>query len=134
MRETTRALAEKTKALALAETMEGDIYSAGYANLLEMPEFYDIDVTRSVLELLEQTKKLQGIFERPEGEETIHVLLCEELEQEFLKPCGLVFTHFQAGPRKGALGVIGSCRLNYSVIFPTLRYFGNLISEITRNW
>lgn len=133
MRETTRALAEKTKAIALAETEEGDFFSAGYANILDMPEFYDIDVTREVLELLDETKKLQSLFGRTFGEDPIHILFGDELEQEGLRPCGLVFTHFEAGPRKGVLGVIGSYRFNYSTLIPTLRYFGNLISEMSKN-
>lgn len=134
VREATRALAERTKAAAIAETEKGDVYTAGYAYLLDIPEFYDIDVTRTVLEFLEETQRLHQIFERPFGDDPIHVLLGEELEKGYLSSCGLVFTHFQAGSKKGALGVIGSCRLNYPVVIPTVRYFGNLISEITKNW
>src|SRR5579864_2889089 len=44
LRMLVRSLAEKTHALAIATTDEGEIYYAGYANILEMPEFYDIDV------------------------------------------------------------------------------------------
>lgn len=134
MRETIRALAEKTKAVALAETDENDIYTAGTANLLNMPEFYDIDVTRTVLELIDETQKLQQIFGRPYGDDQIHVLLGDEWDKEYLQSCGMVFMHFEAGPRKGAIGVIGSNRLNYPVVIPTVRYFGNLISELTKNW
>lgn len=134
MQEVTRALAEKTKTTAVAQTDKGEIYSAGYANLLDMPEFYDIDVTRTVLELLDESERLHQIFDRPFGDDSIHVLLGEELEKGYLSSCGLVFTHFEAGPKKGALGVIGSCRLNYPVVIPMVRYFGNLITEMTKNW
>ncbi len=135
MREVTRALAQRTKNLAVAATKEGDVYSAGVANILEMPEFFDIDVTRSVLELLDQAQRLESFFDRAFGEDPIHVLLGDEFEQEYLKPCGLVFTHFEAGPKhSGAVGVIGPCRLNYSEIIPTVRYFGDLISEIAKSW
>lgn len=134
MQEVTRALAERTGATAIAETDKGEIYTAGSSNLLDMPEFYDIDVTRTVLELLDETEKLNAIFGRPYGDDQIHVLLGEELDKGYLSSCGLIFTHFQAGPKKGALGVIGSCRLNYPVVIPTVRYYGNLIEEITKNW
>lgn len=135
MREVTKALAQRTKNLAVAETGNGDIYSAGYAHILDMPEFFDIDVTRNVLELLDEAKRLESIFERAFGEDPIHVLMGEDLEQEYLKPCGLVFTHFQAGGKhSGALGVIGPCRLNYPQVIPVVRYFGDLIREVTKNW
>jgi len=135
MREITRALASRTRALAVAATNEGDTYSAGSAYILDMPEFFDIDVTRNVLSLLDEGRRLQLIFEKAFGEDPIHILLGDELEQEYLEPCGLVFTHFTAGPtKKGALGVIGPSRLNYSQVIPQVRYFGELIEEITKNW
>lgn len=135
LREVTRALASRTQALAIATTEEGDIYSAGYANILDMPEFYDIDVTRNVLGLLDENKRLQMIFERAFGDDPIHILFGEELGQEYLQPCGMVFTHFRAGPNKnGTLGVIGPSRLNYPRVIPMIRYFGELINDITKNW
>src|SRR3990170_7587768 len=39
LKEVTRTLAERTKALAIATTNEGDFFCAGYANILDMPEF-----------------------------------------------------------------------------------------------
>ncbi|MDP3998445.1 MAG: hypothetical protein Q8P89_02420 [bacterium] len=135
LREATRALAQRTQMLAIATTSDGDIYSAGTANILDMPEFYDIDVTRNVLSLLDETRRLQSLFEKALGEETIHILLGEELDQEFLRPCGFVFTDFSAGGQKtGVLGVIGPCRLNYPRVIPQIRYFGQLIDEVTKSW
>ncbi len=133
LREMTRTLAGQTASLALATTNKGDIYSAGYANILDMPEFYDIDVTRSVLSLLDEVRRLQVLFERAFTEEPIHILLGDDLEQEFLRPCSLVFTHFDAGEdRKGTIGVIGPSRLNYPRIIPLVRYFGSLIDEMAK--
>lgn len=134
MHEATRALAEQTRALAVAATKEGNIYHAGSANILEMPEFYDIDVTRTVLSLVEEVGRIQALFTKAFGEGPIHLLLGEELGYDYLEPCGMVFTHFEAGPkRSGSLGVIGPNRLNYPMVIPTLRYFGSLIEELARN-
>lgn len=135
MREATRALAEQTRALAVAATKQGDVYHAGYANILEMPEFYDIDVTKAILSLIDEAQTLLGLFEKSFGEEPIHLLLGEELGYEFLEPCGMVFTHFKAGPKKsGSLGVIGSSRLYYPRIIPIVRYFGNLVEELAKGF
>ncbi len=133
MRQATKALAEKAQALAVAATKEGDVYHAGYANILGIPEFYDIDITRTILSMLDETSRLLELFGRSFGEESIHILLGDELGYEFLEPCGMVFTEFNAGPGKsGSLGVIGPARFNYSQIIPTVRYFGGLIEEILR--
>jgi heat-inducible transcriptional repressor len=133
MHQAVKALAERTRSLALASVKEGQIYHSGYANILQIPEFYDIDLTRSLLSLLEEAGEIQRIFEKAIDEGPIHLLLGEELG-DFFEPCGLVFTNFEAGPKKsGYLGVIGANRLNYPSIIPQVRYFGNLIEELGRN-
>jgi len=59
MHEAVKALAQQSRALALAQVEEGDIYHAGYANILDLPEFYDIDVTRTILSLLDEAEEVR---------------------------------------------------------------------------
>jgi len=134
MHEVVKALAQQSKTLALAEVEEGEIYHAGYANILELPEFYDIDVTRTILSLLDETEEVKKLFSRCFGEEEVHLLLGDELGYDFLESCGMVFTNFDAGPKKrGSVGVIGPNRLDYSRIIPLVRYFGDLVEELAVN-
>jgi len=134
MHEAVKALAERTHALALAAVEEGNIYHAGYANILSMPEFYDIDVTRTVLSIIEEINEVRKLFEKSFGEGPIHLLLGDELGYEYLEPCGMVFTTFDAGPKKrGSVGVIGPNRLDYPRIIPLVRYFGDLVEELAAN-
>ncbi len=134
MHETVKALAQKAQTIALATVEGGNIYHAGYANILQMPEFYEIDVARAVLSMLDETNEIQGLFTRAFGEGPIHLLLGDELGYEYLESCGMVFSHFEAGPkRSGNIGVIGPCRLNYSTIIPLVKYFSNLIEELAVN-
>jgi transcriptional regulator of heat shock response len=134
MRAATRALAERTNALAVGGIENGDIYHSGYANILEMPEFFDIDITKTILSLLDENRSLFKLFEKAFGEGPIHLLLGEELGYDFLEPCGMVFSHFQIKPQKsGFLGVIGPCRFRYPRVIPTVRYFSNLVEELAHS-
>lgn len=131
MHEAVRALAQRTQSLALAAVEGGSVYHAGYANILQMPEFWDIDVTRAVLSMIDEAAEVKKLFEKCFGEGPVHFLFGEELGYDYLEPCGMVFTRFDAGPQKsGSLGVIGPNRLNYPVVVPFVRYFGNLIEEL----
>lgn len=133
LQEITKALAEKTKALALTTTDEGGFYHAGYANVLDIPEFYDIDVTKAVFSLLDEINRVQELFAKSYGDEPIHVLIGDELGIGPLSPCSLVFADFEAGPKlKGSLGVIGPCRFDFSYVIPVVRYFTGLLEEICR--
>lgn len=134
LREATRCLSERAKAISIAATEDHLVYHAGYANILDMPEFYDIDVTRSVLSLLDETKTLFEIWDNVVGDESVNILIGEELGSQYFEPVGMVFTKLQMGKRKGTLGVIGPSRLNYSYVVPMIRYFGNLINEISQDW
>lgn len=129
----TRALAQQTQSLAVAVTKEGDVYHSGYANLLGMPEFYDIDVTRAILSMIDEDEELMRLFERSFGEGSVHLLFGDELGYDYLDPCGMVFTHFEAGPKKsGSLGIISSSRCYYPRVIPIVRYFGNLVEELAK--
>jgi heat-inducible transcriptional repressor len=136
LKETTRSLAEKTNALAIAAINEDNLYCSGYANILEMPEFYDIDVTKNLLEAIDHYDLFQNIFDSSVGEnEDIHVLIEDELGSKLHGPYGFIFTDFTTPLNiSGRIGVIGPARLRYTSIIPTVRYFGDLIESSAKGW
>lgn len=134
LREATRTLAEKTKTLAIAASADGDIYCAGYAHILEMPEFFDIDITKTFLGALDQQDYFVDLCHTVSDDDDVHVLLGDELGARLKGPYGFVFTHYVSGQGRGEIGVLGPVRLNYTQVVPTVRYFGDLIEEIAKNW
>jgi len=133
LRAVTRELAAKTKELAVATTDQGDIYTAGIANILDFPEFFDIDLTKSLLSYLDETDYWWDMINRSDSDEPLGILLGTDLGEIF-EPCGLIYRRFEAGERKGFVGVIGPARVNFGRVFPTVRYFGELMDEIFRTW
>lgn len=135
LQQATLALAAQTNTIAIACTNQGHAYSAGYANILDMPEFYDIDVTRHVLEMLDRTDELMKLFSRSVNQGPIHILFGEELADPYLEPVSYVYGDFQINPDLyGKIGVIGPARLNFPIAVPRVRYFSDLINEIARAW
>jgi heat-inducible transcriptional repressor len=135
MHAVVRSLADKTHALAIATTNEGDVYTAGYANILDMPEFFDIDITKNLLSALDEFEILQSVFGMVHDEDDIHILLGEELGPRLKGPYGFVYTNYQTPLHmKGEIGVLGPTRLNYTSVIPTVRYFGDLVEEIAKGW
>lgn len=135
LKEATKSLAEKTNALAVAVTDEGDIYCSGYANILEMPEFFDIDVTKNLLEALDEYDSFASIFANVHDDDTIHVLIEDELGSSLRGPYGFVFTEYTTPLNvRGKIGVLGPARLRYTSLIPTVRYFGELIRSSAKGW
>ena len=127
---TAKLLANQTHSLAVATNEEDDLFASGMANILDMPEFFDIDITRTVLSMIDRAETLSQIFGLLSPEEQIKILFGDELGMPYLEPCGFVFARYQAPGHSGILGVIGPSRLNYSTVLPTMRYFSHLLSEI----
>ena len=135
IREATHALADKTKTMAIATTDEGDIYYSGAANILDMPEFYDIELTKTVLSLVDQASRINDIFTTRDVDEDIQVVFGEELGWEDLNPCGFVFAKFVTrNKHTGSLGIIGPARLNFSYVIPVVRYVNGLLSQMENSW
>jgi heat-inducible transcriptional repressor len=136
LRETVRFLAQKTRALALATTNEGDVYHSGYANILNSPEFYDIDVARQVLAFLDENQRIRDLFfGRSYEERPINILFGEELGLPYFDPVGMIYSPFHLGQKiNGALVVIGPIRLNYPQVIPMVRYMSHLLDDLSQSW
>jgi len=135
LEEATRELSKRTQTLALATTKEGSFYTHGMANLLDYKEFFDIDVTKTVLTLIDRNDYWVKIVKRTfssDIEQPFSLLIGEELEREFLEPCGFVYQTYENPPQKGVIGVIGPARLPYSEVIPLVDYVANLLSEYGR--
>jgi len=132
--EATKILADRTQALALSTTDKGDLYHSGYAHILDLPEFFDIDVTKAVLSMIEDINSVNQIFDKAVGDDPVHILVGKDLGMELLSPCGMVFADFTSPKISGSIGVIGPSRLDYPWVIPMVRYFGSLISEVLKNW
>jgi heat-inducible transcriptional repressor len=136
IKETTKELALRTRSLAMATTDQGSLYSYGASNLLEEPEFYNIDVTKTILSLMDNSNFWFEIINKAgvtnKSEEVIHLLIGEDLGMEHLEPCGFVYQTYEAGPHRGILGIIGPARFRYQSVVPVVDYFAQLLSTITR--
>ncbi len=135
LKEVTRALANKTGAIAIAATDNGEYFISGYANLLEMPEFFDIDITKTLLSAIDEFECFRVLFAAAGEDSEIQVLMGEDLGPTLAGPYGFVFKKYTTLEHGGGeIGVIGPTRLNYTQVVPTVRYFGNLIEEVAKGW
>jgi len=133
LREATRALAGKTKTLAITVTRDGDIYYAGTAHILDKPEFYDFQLTHQLLLALDQADYWWKLLEGRRDQ--FYVLLGEEFAGGInLTECGYIYNRFETPYLSGAIGIVGPARLNYPYVVPIVKYVGRLVGEIANTW
>ncbi len=137
LKETTKELASRTRTMALATTDQDTIYSYGASNLLEEPEFFDIDVTKTILSLIDNTNFWFDLISKADHKNKddtnhlVHLLIGEDLGMEHLEPCGFIYQTYQAGPHRGIIGIVGPARFRFRRVIPLVDYFASLVSTIT---
>lgn len=129
LNELTKVLADKSHALGLSLN-DKRIYSSGYANLLSMPEFYDINVMRQVLSLIEEASVLEEIFAAGNSENQVQVIYGQELGNKNLEPIGLIHMSFVIKGAYCRVAVLGSSRFDYAYIIPMMKYVRSLVKEM----
>jgi len=128
------ALSEITGYMAWACTDDGCIFKSGAVNILNHPEFYDINATRETLQLIDDFDRMFSLFEKAEGEKDWHVLLGEDMDLASLENLGVLFTRFQSGNKGGVVALLGPARMKYGKVIPAVRYLRGLLEEMGTNW
>lgn len=134
LKEVVKTLAQKTGTLAVVTMENGPMFVAGQANILNMPEFFDIRVTQELLSIIEEDEFFHSLFLQT-SDTQVHVLLGDDLGTRLQGPYGFVYTRYETPLHAhGEIGVLGPVRLNYPNVVPTVRYFAGLIHEVAKGW
>lgn len=131
VQEATKALAKRCNTLALSIN-DGEVYYTGAARILDLPEFYDIDVTRFILSMFDEGNILQQVVGLAQGTDPLHVVFGEETGYEYLRPTSFAFLNYGHEDGGNIIGVVGPDRLNFPVVIPYLRYVGEVLNEAGR--
>lgn len=130
----TKVLSQRTGMLSLSATNFGDVYYSGIANVLNQPEFFDLDISRNLFERLDELafwERVLDQFENVHGE-----VMCMLGEDDFRDPmfesCASVFGEFSGEKLKGIIGVVGTKRMYYDSVIPQIKFFSGLIDEIIK--
>lgn len=109
------------------------IHISGTQNLLNYPEFEDLDKVRSVIELIENEDIIIHLFDTYESWDKMpQILIGKEIKNELLEDYSLVISNYRYGSATGTIGLIGPKRMNYSKITTLIEYVTNLLSEISK--
>jgi len=130
----TKVLSQKTGLLSLATTNLGDLYYSGVANLLTEPEFFDLNLSRTLFGRLDEYSfwdRILNDFNAIE-DEVMCILGAEDFHDSAFDNLASVWGEFEGGKIKGIVGVVGPKRMYYEEIIPQIRYFSKLIGDIIK--
>lgn len=108
------------------------IHISGTQNLLNYPEFEDLDKVRTVIELIENEDIIIHLLDTYDtSEKSPQILIGKEMNNKDLEDYSLIISNYQYGSASGSIGLIGPKRMNYSKITSLIQYLTELLSDIS---
>lgn len=109
-----RGLEIGRRAVDVDDDVEGEVFVEGTANLLEYPEFSDVERMRALLSALDEKKRLVQWLGRVLESTGVRVLIGSEDPDARLDGISLVASSYRAGERvMGTVGIVGPVRMPY---------------------
>lgn len=129
-----RVITEQILALLRGRTL----YVSGAINMLDHPEFWDIETTRGLLRTFERKVRLAELLSKLAEDEGVHVTIGEENPYAEMRECTLITsTYLYRNQVVGILGVVGPRRLPYpeviSVVNETARHVSEALSHVPQD-
>jgi len=106
-----------------------EVLVAGTENLLARSEFEHMDRMRQMLGVLQDRRGIARTLRRSLGEVRTGVIIGDESEMTASGGLGMVAAlFFQDGRRAGAVGVVGSRRMDYLRIVPVVEFVADTVT------
>ena len=114
------------------------LYVSGAINMLDHPEFWNIDTTRELLRTFEQKERLADLMTQLAGDDGLSVTIGEENPVAEMRECTLITsTYTYRDQVVGILGVVGPRRLPYpeviSIVNETARHVTDALSRVRQD-
>ena len=107
-----------------------DVVIGGSSNLLEYPEYSDVNKARNFLAVLESKDTVRQLVSRDGGME-ITIRIGPENGRPELNDCSIVTASYRLGDHStGTLGIIGPTRMNYNRVISVLDFMGRALSDV----
>lgn len=114
----------------LSMEKEDKIYLGGVFNILNQPEFHNIEKVKTLLSLLEQEGLLRNLLERDYKEGGVTVRIGSELNREEVKDCSVVVATYHLDGRPiGKIGVLGPTRMDYAWVVSVVEHMTLNLSD-----
>ncbi|MPW24635.1 heat-inducible transcription repressor HrcA [Alkalibaculum sp. M08DMB] len=121
------------KNVLLDSDNKNTLYSNGMTNLLNYPEFNDIDKVKHFLEIFQEKQTIAELLKNYAN--GTHIVIGNENTISQFKDCSLLTATYQFnGQNLGTIGVVGPIRMNYDHVVSVLAFLSQeLNKQINQN-
>ena len=107
------------------------VYTGGMLNILNQPEFKDVETLRSLMALLEEQAVLRQVLKETSSESGLTISIGGENKYEGIHNCSIITaTYTVNGKIIGTVGILGPTRMAYPKAATTIEFVSKCLSEI----
>ncbi|TDA70220.1 MAG: heat-inducible transcription repressor HrcA [Clostridia bacterium] len=107
------------------------VYLGGTLNILEQPEFRDVNKLKDILSLLSAEDKMWGLLAAGCEAEGLTIRIGHENKGAGINNCSIITATYQVnGEVVGTLGIIGPTRMEYARVASMVEYVSKVFSEV----
>lgn len=113
--------------------VESKVFYGGKTNMLNQPEFHDLNKIRMLLDLMDKTSQVQSLFQPNEA--GIYIRIGSENNHLAMENCSVIAATFSVGSeQQGSIAIIGPTRMDYRRVVGLLDIMRrDLTSAFSRN-
>jgi heat-inducible transcriptional repressor len=117
--------------LDVQERESEKVYIGGASQILESPEFANVEKMRTLFKAFEDKYKLLKLLDRSVSAQGIKVFVGSENPFFEMQGCSTVVASYRAGSNVvGTLGVIGPTRMQYKQVIHVVDYTARILSKL----
>ena len=117
---------------ALDSQKKERLYLGGTAEMLEQPEYHDVDKVKELLVMLEKDQLMKDILKAHLGD-GLTVSIGQENDYSGIKDCSIITaTYHLDGELLGSMAVLGPTRMEYGKTMSLLNYMNQNLTEVIK--
>ena len=110
------------------------LYLGGTTQMLEQPEFHDVDKVKDVLLMLEEEQLLKDILHAHQGE-GLRVSIGRENQYSGIQDCSIITASYHLGGELlGTIAVLGPTRMEYGKAMTLLDYMNGHLADVIKKF
>ena len=132
LRSAAEALSELTGYLSFAITDSGYYYFVGASKILDLPEFFEINVMKAVLKLMDDYELIKSVLQRNYfvGSD-VTVLIGKEIGLANMEPVSLIFGKTTVNKVDAFIGILAPARTRYNKDIPLIKQLTRILDELS---
>lgn len=109
---------------------EDKIYLGGVFNMLNQPEFHNVEKVKTLLGIMEQEKMLRDLLAGGDRSDGVTVRIGGEIKHQDIKECSMITAPYTVcGRRIGSIGVLGPTRMEYAKVVSIVDFMTKNLSQ-----